>query len=104
MGLYRVYKKGEERGTNWVVMADDTDAAKLLVCQHIKVSHPDIVEAWVKALRVGFLDNFEKDYITVRVKQSYYWGLDGWQTTPLKEVEKIWKHSGKTGVVTTFKP
>ena len=97
MGLYRVYKKDEERGTNWVVMAEDTNEAKRLVI----FAEPGIIAS---ELRVGFLDAFEKNHITVRVKQSYFWGLDGWQTTPLKEVEKIWKHSGKTGVVTTFKP
>ena len=101
MGLYRVYKKDEERDTNWVVLAVDTDAAKAFVILHLGGGSTSFT---LKDFRVGFLDEFAKGYISVRTKQQYYWGLEGWKSLPLKEVEKIWKRTGKTGVMTEYKP
>jgi hypothetical protein len=89
MGLYRVFKKDEEQGRNWAVMADDTAEAKLLV---------------PKDLRIGFFNDLDKDFITVRTEESTYWGMTYRRSEKLKDVELSWKRQNKKGVLTEFRP
>jgi hypothetical protein len=97
MSLYRVYKKDDERGTNWAVMANDTDTAKSFVCRTVGISDP-------KDLRIGFFDDFTKGYVTVREEVPTHWGWKSRESNSLAVVEKRWKLTGKTGILTEFKP
>lgn len=97
MQFYKVWKKDEEKGINYLVAAVDSEQAKSLVVKYTEYKVP-------KAdLRIGFATKFDSDWITVwKVTSGYGYGSKR-QSTAWEEWESC-KRADRSKVITEVRP
>jgi hypothetical protein len=73
MTFYKIWYKGNKRGTNFLVSADDTAEAKQLVVDHLnRIANFHTSDRF----DVGYATKDETDWRTVTKKMSNPWAVD----------------------------
>ena len=100
MQFYKLWHKDNERGTNYLVAAEDTAEAKQLLVDHLnEIANFHSLEMF----HIGYASKRESDWITVW-KEEDCWGWFGrtkmtaweeWQECKRDEIKKV---------ITEFKP
>jgi len=100
MQFYKVWYKDKEKGTNFLVSAEDTQEARQLVTDHLNrianFHEPSLFD-------IGYATQEDSDWITIWKKESSSWGHIKVQTTAWKEWQCC-KADGARKVIAEYNP